>query len=39
MSIFNNFATNFNITDFTATTWEKLVRDGIKKIQTREIWK
>ena len=29
MSTFNNFATNFNITDFAATTWEQLVRDGI----------
>jgi len=34
MSTFNNFATNFNITDFAATTWEQLVRDGINPENT-----
>ena len=29
MLIFNNVATNFNITDFAVTTWKKLVRNGI----------
>jgi len=29
MLTFNNFATNFNITDFAATTWKQLVRNGI----------
>ena len=34
MSTFNNFATNFNITDFAATIWKQLVRDGIKTENT-----
>jgi len=34
MLIFNNFATNFNITNFASTTWEKLVRDGINPKNT-----
>jgi len=34
MSTFNNFATNFNITDFATTTWEQLVRDGINSENT-----
>ena len=34
MSTFNNFATNFNITDFATTTWEQLVRDGINPENT-----
>ena len=34
MLTFNNFATNFNITDFTTTTWEQLVRDGINPENT-----
>ena len=34
MLTFNNFATNFNITDFAATTWKQLVRDGINPENT-----
>ena len=34
MSTFNNFATNFNIIDFAATTWKQLVRDGINPENT-----
>ena len=36
MLTFNNFATNFNITDFAATTWKQLVRDGINPENTNQ---
>ena len=35
MSIFNNFATNFNIANIVAITWEQSVRNNINLKNTK----